>query len=73
MAADHVPDMVLGHFVVGQVERRVAVLLQAVDQLQRLLAVTDLDADENVGFAGGVVAVVEFGDVALADQRQEFL
>jgi hypothetical protein len=37
MTANHVPDMVLGHFVVGQVERRVAVLLQAVDQLQRPL------------------------------------
>ena len=73
VAADHVTNMVLGHFVVGQVQSRVAVLLQALDQFQRFLAVTDLDADENMGFAGGVVAVVEFGDVALADQGQEFL
>ena len=45
---------------VGQVERGVAVLAQAVDQLERFLAVGYLDADINVGFAGGVVAVVEF-------------
>ena len=33
VAADHVTDMVLGHFVIGQIQRRVAVLLQAFDQL----------------------------------------
>ena len=41
--------------------------------MQRFVAVDDLDADEDVRFVGGVVAVVELGDVALADQRQEFL
>ena len=70
---DHVPDMVLGHLVVSQVQCRVAVLLQAVDQLERFLAIDHLDADKNVRLAGGVVAVVEFGDVAVADQRQELL
>ena len=73
VAAHHVADVVLGHLVVAQVERRVAVLLQAFGQLQRLLAVSHLDADEHMRLAGRVVAIVEFRDIALADQTEEFL
>ena len=73
MAADHVADVVLRHFIVGQVERRVAVLLQAVDHLQRFLAVGDLDADEDVGLGGGVVAVVNSVMLRLPISARNFL
>jgi hypothetical protein len=72
MAADHVADMVLRHFVIGQIQRRIAVFA-VVDQFGRFAAVNHLNTDKNVGLARIVVAVVEFGDVALADQPEKFL
>ena len=73
MAADEVADVQFGHFIVGQVERRVTMLAQLLDELERFGARRNLDTDENVRRIGTVVAVVEFGDVAGTDQGEEFL
>ncbi len=74
MAAYHVADMQLGQLVVGQVEHREALLAQAIDQrLARIVLRMGLHADEDVRFAVGVVAVVELGDLALADRLAEGL
>jgi len=48
MAADQVADVQLGHFVVGQIQRRIAVLLQLLDELGRLAAIGHLHADEHM-------------------------
>ena len=64
MAADQMADVQLGHFVVGQVQRRVAVLLQQRDELGRLIAIRHLHADKDMRLAGVVEAVIELGDVA---------
>jgi hypothetical protein len=74
MAADHVANVQLGQFVVGQVEHREALLGQAGNQrAARVVFRVGLHADEDVRLAAGVVAVVEFGDLALADGLAERL
>jgi hypothetical protein len=73
VAADHVADVQLGQFVVGQVEHREALLAAARPARARVVFRVGLHADEDVRFAAGVVAVVEFGDLALADGLAERL
>ena len=73
MAADHMADMVLRHFVISQIQRRITVFGQLFDQFGRFAAVNHLNTDKNVGLARIVVAVIELGDVALADQPEKFL
>ncbi|RMW23417.1 hypothetical protein ALO97_05610 [Pseudomonas syringae pv. tagetis] len=74
MPADHVTDVQFGQFIVGQVQHRKTLAGQAGDQrAARVVLRMGLHADENVGFTVGVVAVVEFGDLALADGFAERL
>jgi hypothetical protein len=72
MPPDHVPEMQLGHLVVGHVQHRVAVRAQP---LQHFLPFTvpalELQADKNLGVAVVRVAVVELGDAPLADRLAE--
>jgi hypothetical protein len=74
MPADHVPQVQLGQFVIGQVQHREALRAKAGDQgLARVVLRVRLHADEDVRLAVGVVAVVEFRDLALADGLAERL
>ncbi len=74
VAADHVADVQLGHLVVGQVEYREALLAQAGEQVGAVIGERmGLHADEQVGLAVAVVAVVELGDLAPAQRRAEGL
>ncbi|MCY1175150.1 hypothetical protein D9M73_153740 [compost metagenome] len=74
MATDHVADMQLGQFVVGQVEYREALLGQAVDQRTARVGVRmGLHANEDVRLTIGMVAVVEFGDLTFANRLAERL
>lgn len=74
MPADHVADVQLGQLIVGQVQHREALFGQAGDQrAARVVFRVGLHADENVRFTAGVVAIVEFGDLALADGFAERL
>ena len=56
MTANDVANMQLGHLVVGEVERGIAVFSQLIDEFDRLRAVRYLYADEDVGLAKVVVA-----------------
>ncbi|RMO18328.1 hypothetical protein ALQ47_05252 [Pseudomonas cichorii] len=74
MATDHVPDMQLGQFVVGQVQHRETLIRQAGDQgAARIVVRVGLHADEDMRLTVGVIAVVEFGDLPLADSLAERL
>ena len=63
MPAHQMADMQLGHFVIGQIKRGIAIAAQLFDQLERLGARGDLDADIYLRIAGVVIAIVEFGNV----------
>ena len=71
VAADQMAHVQLGHFVVGQVVRLDPPRVHRAQQRRGLVPVGDLDADENVRDARIGVAIVEFGDAALAQQRAE--
>ncbi|RMO16362.1 hypothetical protein ALQ46_05467, partial [Pseudomonas savastanoi pv. phaseolicola] len=74
MPANHVANMQFGQFVVGQVQHRKTLPGQAGDQrAARVVLRVSLHADEDVRLAIGVVAVVEFGDLPLADGLAERL
>lgn len=67
-------DVQFGQFVVGQIGDRETLLGQARQQCAaRVVFRVGLHADKDVRFAAGVVAVVEFGDLALADGFAERL
>ncbi len=71
---DHVTDVQFGQFVVGQVQHREPLFGQTGEQLAaRIVFRVRLYANENVRFAAGVVAIIEFGDLALADGFAECL
>ena len=63
--------MQLRHLVVGQVVGLDPPALQLGEQVPDLVAVGDLDADEQVRDLRVGIAVVELGDRALAEQRAE--
>ena len=66
--------MQLGQLVVGQVDHREALLAQVGDQgTARIAFRVGLHANEDMRLAAGVVAVVEFGDLALAHRLAERL
>ena len=74
MTTDHMADMQLGQFVIGQVQHREALRTQALDQrLARVILRMGLHADEDVRFAVSVIAIVELGDLALAHRLAEGL
>ncbi|RMR72126.1 hypothetical protein ALP80_200105 [Pseudomonas savastanoi pv. fraxini] len=74
MPADHVADVQFGQFVVGQVQHREALAGQAGDQGAAWVVLgMGLHADEDVRLAISVIAVVEFGDLPLADGLAERL
>ena len=71
MAAHQMANMAFGHLVIGQVECWVAVLAQVFEQLHRFSPGSDLNADKDMRLTRVVVAIVELGDVARPDQRDE--
>ena len=72
VAADHVADVLLGQVAVGEVDDGVAGFAQFLDQFFAAQAAgLDLDADEDDGFAGIGVAVVEFSDAAFVQGVDE--
>ncbi|OSN12319.1 hypothetical protein BV341_05748 [Pseudomonas syringae pv. actinidiae] len=74
MPANHVADVQFGQFVVGQVQHRKTLPGEAGDQCAAWVILrVSLHADEDVRFAVGVVTVVEFCDLALADGCAERL
>src|SRR5690606_5340607 len=74
MATDHMTDVQLGQFIIGEVEYRKALFLQARDQrLARVVFRVRLHADEDVCLTVLVVTVVELGDLSLADRLAEGL
>src|SRR5690606_15225995 len=66
LAAHHVAQMGLGHFIARQIERVEALLAETGGELLDLGFGTDLQAHEHVRLVGIRNAIVEFGDVALA-------
>ena len=70
-SADHVANVLLRQFVVGQVERREAVLDEGADQLARFIPVDGRDSHEDMGDLCVGDAVVELGDRARAEQFAE--
>ena len=70
--ADEMADVELRHLVVGQVVGLDPAVLELREQLVGLAAVRDLDADEDVRDARIGIAIVEFGDLPLAEQLAEF-
>ncbi|KPB92289.1 Uncharacterized protein AC502_5511 [Pseudomonas syringae pv. maculicola] len=74
MPANHVADVQFGQFVVGQVQHRKTLPGETGDQRAAWVVLrVSLHADEDMGFTVGVVAVVEFSDLALADGFAERL
>ena len=74
MPADHMADVQLGQFVLGEVQHRETLAGQAGHQrAARVVLRVGLHADENVRFAARVVAVIEFGDLAFAHRFAEGL
>ena len=63
-ATDHVADVDLGQFVLGQVGDGVAARLELGDQGRALGRPVELHAYEDAGLGAGRVAVIEFGDLA---------
>ncbi len=72
VAANQMAQVQLGHFVVAQVQRGEAIFAQGAHQFGGFRLVVHLHADKHVRGFGIAVAVVEFGDVALAEQGAEF-
>ena len=72
-AADHVAHVQLGHLVVGQVERRRSPWRRELrEQLRRSRArLATSTPTKTCASRGSAIAVVELGDVALAEQRAE--
>ncbi len=73
VATHEMANVEFRHFVVGKIQGTQVMPLQHGDQFRGLLAVMHLDADKDVRFLGIGNAVVEFGDVAFAQQRTELL
>ncbi len=74
MPANHVANVQFGQFVVGQVQHREALPGQTGDQGAAWVVLgMGLHADEDVRLAIGVITVVEFGDLPLADGLAERL
>ena len=72
--ADGMANVQLGQFVVGQVDDREPLATEIFHQCStRVVLGVGLHADEDVRLAILVVAVVEFGDLALADRLAEGL
>ena len=73
LAADHVAHVFGGQFVMRQVDCGVAVLSEGLRQLLVVAGTRRADADEHLRDGGIADAVVELGDVAIADQFAEAL
>ena len=71
-SADHVADVDFGDFVVGQIDIGQSGFGQLAADDGKVLGTCGLQADEDVGFLVVAVAVVELGDVAAAEQVDEF-
>ena len=72
VSADHVPDVQLGHLVVGEIDRLVAARVEQLGQRDAVLARLGGDADEDVRLRPPAQPVVELRDDAAADRRAEF-
>ena len=74
MPADHMANVQLGQFVLGQVQHREALIAQPLHQRSTRIGVrVGLHTDKNVRFFVLVEAVVELGDLPLADSFAEGL
>src|SRR5512137_1759423 len=69
--ADHMAQVQLGEFVVGEIEHAKTMFAKRVDQGRALIATGGLHADEDMRFGGIADAVIEFGNAALAQRRAE--
>ena len=70
MAAHHMTDMQLGHFVVGKIRYGITLLFKIINQVFMVLAVPgNLNTDKNLRFSVIRKAVVEFGNIAFAQGR----
>src|SRR6202000_2542482 len=63
--------MQLGQFIVGQIEGGETLGLKSSQECGVLRAIARLDADENMRIGSVADAVVELGDIALAEHRAE--
>ena len=73
MPAHQVAQMQLGHFIVGQIERRQSMGFQHGDKTFRFAGVMDRDPHINMRFPGVRIPVIEFRDVAVTQQPAELL
>src|SRR6516162_2973031 len=70
---DQMTDVQLRHLVVGHIERRVAAVPKRSGKPADLYVVPHLNADKNVRPVRVGIAVVELGDIVIADEGAEAL
>src|SRR5262249_17909813 len=73
MTADHVTDVQFGHFVIAEVESVHAMRLQGGNQGRTLLPALHLYAHEDHGLFRISITIIEFGNVAGAQETTEGL
>jgi hypothetical protein len=66
-AADHISDVGLGQFVVGQIDIVESVFTEQLSEGMAFPGVPDRDANENVGPLPAGQAVIEFGDISIPE------
>ena len=69
VATHQMANVQLRHFVVGQVRRVDLAPRQLAQQMLGLLPIANFDADEQMRDLRIGIAIVEFGDIAVAEQR----
>ena len=70
--ANHVAHVQLGHLVVRQIQAGQPLLFQLRHQSGGFLAVGHLQTDKHLRCRRTVITIIEFGDIALAQQGAEF-
>ena len=63
--------MSFGHFVISNVQAGESVILEELSDSLGFASMLSLNADENLGVLGIGNTVIEFGDVAVAEKRNE--